>query len=207
MPENTIPVLHPSYHLSVLCAYFAAKAASGYEAVQAVESIKSIGKADQKAEQTVYASGITYNYTSRKTGTQLTLGVVALPTEMVRQISGKQVSTKGGFAFVTSADDGGEFAYGQAYENSDNTQCFEWFPRCKLVTADQTKNTSTAQAEDPSESYVILAMPTADKLISVEYDQRTVTEGMTPLTAEQFFAHVIASKDDPTIDSEEAAGA
>lgn len=204
---NTAPVIqHPDYEVSVGNAYLADittnQGSRTYGQPVGVESIKSIGITKQKAEQTVYASGITYNYSSRKTGSQLAVSALQLPPDFVRKYLGKAVSTNKGFAFDQTSDDLPEFAFGYTTEYSNGDLVFKWYPRCKLIDHNPTSETATDTPNEPDKSYTILAMP-LNKLIEVEYDQSQVAAGKMPLTEAAFFTDVIDKVDHTLVDSEE----
>lgn len=205
------PVIkHPDYEITVGNAYFGSFTESGgtrtYDDVVGLESIKSVGITKQKAEQTVYASGITYNYTSRKTGSQITVNALEVPADLVRKYLGKTVSTKKGFSFDQTTDILPEFAFGYSTEYSNGDKVFKWFPRCKLIDHNPSSETSTESQVEPDKSYTILAMP-YNGLIEVEYDQSQVdTTSDVPLSEETFFTAVIDKVDHDTVDSETAVG-
>ena len=203
------PVIkHPDYEITVGNAYFAGFTESSgtrsYDDVVGLEAIKSVGITKQKAEQTVYASGITYNYTSRKTGSQITVNALEIPADLVRKYLGKTVSSKKGFAFDQTSDVLPEFAFGYSTEYSNGDQVFKWFPRCKLIDHNPSSETATESPVEPDKSYTILAMP-YNKLIEVEYDQSQVdTTTKVPLSEETFFTQVIDKVDHEKVDSETA---
>lgn len=205
------PVIkHPDYEITVGNAYFAGFSESAgtrsYDDVVGLEAIKSVGITKQKAEQTVYASGITYNYTSRKTGSQITVNALEIPADLVRQYLGKTVSTNKGFSFDQTTDILPEFAFGYSTEYSNGDKVFKWFPRCKLIDHNPSSETATESPVEPDKSYTILAMP-YNGLIEVEYDQSQVdTTSDVPLPEETFFTAVIDKVDHATVDSETAAG-
>ena len=203
-----IAILHPEYEITVGNAYFADTATEEagvktFDTPKGVESIKSVGLTRQKAETTVYASGITYAYTSKKTGSQIAVSALALPGDMVRKYLGQAVSTNKGFSFEGTDDKLPEFAFGYSTEYTDGKKVFKWFPRCKLIDFNPTSATATDSTPEPDKSYTILALPYS-KLIEVEYDQHQVDPTKVPLTEDAFFAAVIASKEDAIIDTETA---
>lgn len=204
---NTAPVIqHPDYEISVGNAYFAditvAEGVTTYGQPVGVESIKSVGITKQKAEQTVYASGITYNYSSRKTGSQIVVQALQLPADLVRKYLGKAVSTNKGFSFEQTSDNLPEFAFGYTTEYSNGDKVFKWFPRCKLIDHNPTSETATETPTEPDKSYTILAMP-VNKLIEVEYDQSQVATGKVPFTEAAFFTDVIDKVNHTLVDTEE----
>lgn len=204
-----VTIKHPDYIVSVGNAYFADRtvAENGtvtYGTVEGVDTIKSIGISKQKAEQKIFASGRVYKFQSKKTGTQLSTNVVALPAAMLRKLQGKAVSTNKGFAFEQSIDNPPEFAFGYTREYSSGLKVFVWNPRCQLTSADITVDTSSEQPTDPSYPYVIITMADAAGMIEVEYDQSEVVTGKKPLTEDEFFAVVIDKVTDAKVDSEVA---
>ena len=196
-----ITILTPDYELTVKEAYYA----FGAEAPVGVDTIKSVGLAEQRATGTIYASGKVLKAISRLNSSQLTVGATALPQIFKRRALGRTQSTNGGFAASTSDDIPVEFAFGYASEYSSGLQKFIWYPRCTLVTADTNVETKKDGAEDPNSSYVILAMPYATgNCIEIAYDQSEVVAGKVPLTAAEFFAAVITSLDAAIVDTEAA---
>lgn len=207
----SIDILSPAYRITVGIMYFAdITATTGgvntYATPKGVNSIKNIGVTKQKSEQKVFASGFTYKYSSRKTGSQIQVSALQLPKDIIRKYAGKTVSTNKGFSFEQITDDLPEFATGYTTEYSDGKKVFKWFPRCVLAEYDDTVETSTDTPTEPSVAYQIVALP-YNGLIEVEYDQSQVVSGKTPLSEEQFFAAVISKTDDALVDSEATAGA
>lgn len=195
----SITILTPDYELTVKEAYYA----FGSEAPVGVNTIKSVGLAEQRATGTIYASGKVLKAISRLNSSQLTVGATSLPQTFKRRALGRSVSTNGGFAASTSSDVPVEFAFGYASEYSSGLQRFVWYPRCTLITADTNIETKKDGAEDPNSSYVILAMPYATgNCIEIAYDQSEVDSGKVPLTAAEFFAQVITSLDNALVDTE-----
>lgn len=197
----SIPILTPDYELTVKEAYYA----FGAEAPVGVDTIKSVGLAEQRATGTVYASGKVLKQISRQNASQLTVGATALPATFKRRALGRAGSTNGGFSAATSDDIPVEFAFGYASEYSSGLQRFVWHPRCTLVSADKNVETKKDGAEDPNSSYVIMAVPYATgNGIEIAYDQSEVVAGKVPLTAAEFFAAVITDLDNALVDSEAA---
>lgn len=206
----TVVIKHPAYQISVGNAYFAdvASVANGvntYGTPYGVESIKSVGLTKQKAEQTIHASGITYEYASKKSSTQIALGAVALPAATLRKYLGNTVSTNKGFGFETADDTLPEFAFGYTTEYSNGDKVFKWYPRCKLIAHDPSVETSTDTPTDPNLAHTILAMPYGtDRLIEVSYDQSEVDAAKVPYTEDEFFTQVVSTKTDVFVDAEDA---
>lgn len=196
----TITIKKPAYKITVGNAYFAdvnpdaAAGAYQYKTTEGVESIKEIGVSLEKAESTIYASGITYDVTQQKTGESITVDAVQLPKELIRKYLGevKPSGDRGGVSIATTDDKAPEFAFGYSVEYSDGNQVFRWYPRCKLIAADETAATRDESASDPSDSYEIMAMP-LDELICAKYDQSQTTGGA--VTEAEFFEKVVSKVD------------
>lgn len=193
----------PLYYLTIGGGYFKD---GGLTDVIKVESLKRVGITANKTEQTIYASGKIYDYVSQNTSQDLAVDSVQLPPDLVRKYLGEQVSTNGGFSFATTEDEPIEFSFGYATSYQNGLKEFKWFPRCKLITANETDETKTDNAIDPQRSYTIKAMPTDKGLIRVRYNQSEVAEGKTALTEEQFFADVITEVESTVVDSETTTG-
>lgn len=203
----SITILTPDYDLSVLEAYYAFNGVSPgtFEAPVGVNTIKSVGLAEQRATGTVYASGGILKSISRQNASQLTVGATALPIAFKRRALGRAISANVGFSSNKTGDVPLEFAFGYATEYSSGKQVFHWCPRCTLVTADASVETKTDGAENPNSSYVILAMPFGvGKNIEIVYDQSEVVANKVPLTGAQFFAAVISSLTNAIVDTETA---
>jgi hypothetical protein len=74
-----------------------------------------------------------------------------------------------------------------------------------MTQADYTDETSTDSPHDPARDYVIVALPTDDKVICVTYDQSKVPTGKIPYTAEEFFTQVIDSPTHAKVGAEPTA--
>lgn len=152
--------------------------------------VKKIGLKKNAAENTIYASGITYDYTHQVQGAEIELDTVALDHILLDKASGAEGSD--GLVFDTSKDMGREFAFGYYLEKRDGNYVYYWHPRCQLTTADEEVETSTDDMPDPEQSYTIKALPTAEGVWRVRYYTEDA-EG-TALTPEEFFAFVRYSK-------------
>lgn len=148
--------------------------------------IKTIGLTKSVAAGDIYASGIIYDTTSRTQGAEIALSAVALPDDILNEALGALVD--GGFAYDNVGDVGKEFAFGYYLEESDGGFVYYWHPRCKLTASDESPETSTDSAPDPSRDYTIKVMPTAEGIWRIRYRTKSVTPA--PLTPEQFFGVV-----------------
>lgn len=189
----------PLYYLTIGAGYF--KDENTTDVIK-VETLKRVGITANKTEQTIYGSGKIYDYVSQNTSQDLAVDAIQLPSDLVRRYLGENVSTNGGFSFATTNDEPIEFAFGYATEYKSGHKEFKWYPRCKLITANETDETKTDSAIDPQRSYTIKAMPTDERLIRVRYNQSEVVEGKVALTEEEFFADAITSVGGELIDSE-----
>lgn len=145
--------------------------------------VKSIGITGTVAEGNIYASGIVYDYTRQVQGAEIALEAVALDQALIDKAIGATVD--GGFVYDKSNDINREFAFGYYLEAKDGSYIFYWHPRCILSQNDETVETSTDSAADPSRSFTIQALPTVDGFWRVRYNTAAV---QSPLTPEQFFA-------------------
>ena len=184
----TIAIRKPDYWVSVGNAYFYDDAMT---APEGVNSIKEIGISEDKAEQKLYGSGIVYEVVSQTTSTQITVTAIQLPEEWTNKYLGRTID--GAFNMQTVTDRLKEFSFGYTVEYSDGKKIFKWFPRCQMTLADETIATRTADPVDPQRQYTIVAMPTAEGVVRVSYDQQQVTEGEAALTEDEFFAQVLVN--------------
>jgi phi13 family phage major tail protein len=202
-----ITIEKPAYIVTVRNAYFADRTVSGntvtYGTTKGVSSIKQVGISKQKTEQKIHASGLVYDLSSQKAGANLSVQAVQLPLDLIRKYEGETV--EGGFSFESSDDQSPEFAFGYYSEYSDGNLLMYWYPRCKMTQADYTDETSTDSPHDPARDYVIVALPTDDKVICVTYDQSKVPTGKIPYTAEEFFTQVIDSPTHAKVGAEPTA--
>lgn len=145
--------------------------------------VKSIGITGTVAEGNIYASGIVYDYTRQVQGAEIALDAVALDHFLVDKATG--ATTDGGFVYDSSNDIGKEFAFGYYIEQRNGEYVYYWHPRCLLTANDETVETSTDSAVDPTRSFTIRALPTAEGFWRIRYN----TEGqVSPLTPAQFFS-------------------
>ncbi|HZW98209.1 MAG TPA: major tail protein [Bacillota bacterium] len=199
-----IVVHKPAYRITVGKAYFAdynAVADTFSSDVVAVESIKEIGIALEKSSSTIYASGITYDTTNQKTGEAISIDAVQLPIDLVSKYLGESSTSQSadkGLTYVKVNDKSPDFAFGYSVEYSDGKKLFKWYPRCKLITADETVATRDESAADPSASYEVIAMP-KDKVISFKYDQSLVDPLYVPHDEAKFFSSVVYKATDTTL--------
>lgn len=145
--------------------------------------VKSIGLTGTVAEGNIYASGIVYDYTRQVQGAEIALDAVALEHALVDKATGASVN--GGFVYDSSNDVGQEFAFGYYLEQRDGNYVYYWHPRCQLTQNDETIETSTDSATDPSRSYTIRALPTMEGVWRIRYYTK---DDVSPLTPEEFFA-------------------
>lgn len=203
-----ITIEKPAYIVTVRNAYFADRTVSGntvtYGTTKGVSSIKQVGISKQKTEQKIHASGLVYDLSSQKAGANLSVQAVQLPLDLIRKYEGETV--EGGFSFESSDDQSPEFAFGYYSEYSDGNLLMYWYPRCKMTQADYTDETSTDSPHDPARDYVIVALPTDDKVFRVTYDQSKVPAGKVPYTAEEFFTQVIDSENHAKVGAEATSG-
>ena len=146
--------------------------------------VKSIGLTGNVAEGNIYASGIVYDYTRQVQGADIALDAVALEHALLDKATGASVN--GGFVYDKSNDIGKEFAFGYYLEQRDGSYVYYWHPRCQLAQNDETIETSTDSAADPSRSYTIRALPTMEGVWRIRYYTKDV---LAPLTPEAFFAY------------------
>lgn len=193
--EMSIEILHPAYEMTVGINYFADHntETDTYDTPVGVDSIKSVGVTKQKADLEIWASGMLFEYSTQKTGTQLVVDALQIPSNMVNKYLGKEV--EGGFSYDSVDDRPPEFAYGNVTEYSNGKKVFTWYPRCRLIEHNPTSQTRVGGTlNEPAKSYTILALPRANGLIEVEYDQNNVTTDDV-LTEETFFSSVIKDKE------------
>ena len=165
-------------------------AARMYEAdVYRSPVVKSIGITGTVAEGNIYASGIVYDYTRQVQGAEIALDAVALEQTLIDKAAGAIVD--GGFVYNSSTDVGKEFAFGYYVEykpqagEDHGDYMYYWHPRCLLTQNDETAETSTDSAVDPSRSFTIRALPTTEGIWRICYNTKDV---QSPLTPEAFFA-------------------
>ena len=198
------------YKETVKNAYLAkttlvAPGANTYATPTGVDSIKQVTKAEQRSELTIYASGKVFKKTSKHSATNLGIDALSLPAAFVKWALGHASDTNGGFGFDKSTDIPVEFALGLAYDNSDGSSAFEWYPRCILSNGDETVKDPGANPTDPSKSYAIVALPYGDDdIIRIEYDQMEVSALKNPLTEAQFFAAVLSTEANALVGTETA---
>lgn len=159
-------------------------AARMYEAdVYRSPVVKSIGITGTVVEGNIYASGIVYDYTRQVQGAEIALDAVALEHNLIDKATGAAVS--GGFVYDNTGDISKEFAFGYYLEQRDGNYVYYWHPRCILTQNDETTETSTDSAIDPTRSFTIRALPTIEGVWRIRYYTQDV---QTPLTVAQFFA-------------------
>lgn len=156
--------------------------------------VKSLGLARQQTESKITASGIVYDTLAVTTGAEITLGVVALPADILDPALGSKV--KGAFAYDKTSDVGKEFAFGYYLERSNGSKVYYWHPTCKLVPSDDKYEDKKDGNVDPNVEYKIQVIPTPDGLWRVRYDTEKVAEGTAVLKLEDFFAKPIFDEAD-----------
>jgi hypothetical protein len=106
----------PTYEVSVGAAFFCiidSKTAAGinYKTdVTRLDVIRTLGITPAVAEQEIWASGVLFDYISMTTGATIALTAVALPAELLNELSGAE--QKDGFVFNRVNDLEKEFAFG-----------------------------------------------------------------------------------------------
>ena len=162
-------------------------AARMYEAdVYRSPVVKSIGLTQTVAEGNIYASGIVYDYTRLVQGAEIALDAVALDHKLLNKAIGAKVD--GGFAYNSSLDLSQEFGFGYYLEQRNGKRIYYWHPRCLLTQNDDTVETSTDSAVDPSRSFTIRSLPTSEGVWRVRYyADKSDSSALKP---EEFFASV-----------------
>lgn len=182
-----------------------APGANVYATPTGVDSIKQVQKSEERSDLTIYASGKVFKKVSKHSATKLGIDAICLPHAFVRWALGHSTDTNGGFGYDKSTDTPIEFAVGLAYDNSDGSSAFEWYPRCVLTNGDETVKDPGAAPTDPSNSYSVTALPYGDDdVIRIEYDQMDVSAAKNPLTEDQFFAVVLSTVANALVGTETA---
>lgn len=146
--------------------------------------VKSIGITGTVAEGNVYASGLVYDYTRQVQGAEIALDAVALEHSLIDKATG--ATAVDGFVYDSSSDIGKEFAFGYYLEQRDGNYVYYWHPRCQLTQNDESVETSTDSATEPSRAFTIRALPTSEGVWRIRYYTKDADE---PLTPEEFFAY------------------
>ena len=152
--------------------------------------VKSIGLKKSTNENSIYASGIVYDYSRQVQGGEISLEAVALDHVLLDKATGAE--NVDGFVYDSSGDVTKEFAFGYYMEQRDSGYVYYWHPRCLLTADDESVETSTDNAPDPKQSYTIKALPTSEGVWRTRY--YTKDADGTPLTPEEFFSYVRYSK-------------
>ena len=168
------------------------------DTVTRLDVIRTLGITPAVTEQEIWASGILFDYINQTSGADIALTAVALPANLLNELSG--ADQQSGFVFNRVNDLEKEFAFGYWGENRDGTLVFYWHPVCKLAPGEETKTTRQNDPPDPQKNYSIKVMPfgSGDEggVWRVRYDQAEArAAGQVPLTVEQFFSKVIYRKD------------
>ena len=201
---GTIETIRPTFEVSVGAAFFNIIKSRDdnniiYEdIIRRLDVIRTLGISPTTIEQELWASGVMFDFISSTTGANIALNAIALPVELLNDLSG--AVQKDGFVFNRVNDLEKEFAFGYWGENRDGTLVFYWHPLCKLVPGEDTKNTRNNDPPDPQKNYTIKAMAFGSGeeggIWRVRYDQSEAKKaGKTPLTIDEFFSQVIYRED------------
>jgi len=201
---NEIKNIKPTYEVSVGAAFFSIikertpTSITYQDIVRRLDVIRELGITPTVIEQEIWASGVMFDYITQTTGADLALNAVALPSDLLNELSG--ANQKEGFVFNRVNDLEKEFAFGYWGENRDGTFVFYWHPLCKIAAGEETKATRTNDPPDPQKNYNIKVMPFGSGeqggVWRVRYDQKeAIAAGYTPLTIEEFFSQVIYLED------------
>ncbi len=189
----------PMYLITVKNGYFCVRTNTDNSAptfettVYSVPTILNIGITPGLINKPVASSGIVFDRVVRKTGAEISLGVVQLPRELLNEIEGGVASTAFFVENITS--EGKEFAFGTYFERKDGSYSYVWFPRCKLQPAELSAETSTEDDfPDPEIGYTLSVMPLDNGIWAVWY--HTALASGTPLTPAQFFAAPYTNDDE-----------
>ena len=194
----------PTYEVSVGAGFFCiidsreGERIVYQEAVLRLDVIRSLGITPAVTEQEIWASGILFDYISQTSGADIALNAVALPADLINELSG--ADQQDGFVINRVNDLEKEFAFGYWGENRNGTLVFYWHPVCKLAPGEETKTTRNNDPPDPQKNYNIKVIPfgSGDEggIWRVRYDQQEAkNQGLAPLTINDFFAGVIYRKD------------
>ena len=184
-----IEIRKPEYWITVRNAYFKDEK---MQATEGVSSIKKVGVERSRAESTIYGSGLAYDMTSQTTSAQISLDAIELPNEWVTRFLGRE--TKNGYIIESADDRLVEFSFGYTTEYSNGKRLFKWFPRCKMTEVSDEIETKSDDNVEPVRTFVIVALPNEEGVISVQYDQNSSdVKEESMLKEEDFFSKVIKS--------------
>ena len=194
----------PTYEVSVGAGFFCiinSKTSNSIEyqdTVTRLDVIRTLGITPAVTEQEIWASGILFDFISQTSGANIALTAVALPADLLTELSG--ADKQDGFVFNKVNDLEKEFAFGYWGENRNGTLVFYWHPVCKLALGEDTKTTRNNDPPDPQKNYNIKVIPfgSGDEggVWRVKYDQQEAKAiGKVPLTVDEFFINPIYRKD------------
>lgn len=189
-----IQITKPDYWVTVGNAYFKDDTMTD---TQGVSTIKKVGIQDEESETKIYGSGNLYAVLSQHSSTTISIDAIEIPRDWINRFLGHEM--KNGFSVQSNKDRPVEFSFGYTIRYSNGEAIYRWYPRCQLSSPSDEIESSTDSPTDPSHAYQIIAMPSDDGTIRLEYDGNSEAAKGKKITEEDFFKQVIKSINDPAI--------
>jgi len=154
-----------------------------------LRTVSQIQTTESRSVTPVYASNSIYDEETNTAPPLLAIQHVAFPAEILAEMRGNKVT--GGFIMHSTFDQGAYFAIGIVYPKRDGKADYVWYPKCLLVDANhsaQTSNESGSNAQDRTLNIQTYEFETEDHLYQTEYDSELIGSGVTAITEEAYFA-------------------
>lgn len=167
------------------------------ESVEKTEVVKSVKVTENTGTTDVYASGKIYDTDTRQPSTNIEVEVVAFPADTLAKARGDEV-TKNGLILSGGKSIRPFFAYGKVVKNKDDSERYDWYPKCKLAanTDDAATGEETFSVQTDTVTIVAYQFDAKENIkVSLDSSMKAFPEG---LTEEKFFSKPILTDDDLT---------
>ena len=131
---------------------------------------------------------------TRNTKYNLTYNLAGLSREILDKMQG--IAREKGIAFNdANPKEFPQFAMGFIFPLNDGSKKARWYPRCKLVPAEESYKTLTEEMDIPDQPYVIEALPLLfNKVTEVDFWDGDETNATSKVTVEDFMNKVICDE-------------
>ena len=162
--------------------------------VEKTETVKKVSVSENGDSTPVPASGKTYMTVTSTSSTEISVEVVAFPSETISRMRGDTV-TESGLILSGGNKERPRFAYGKTVIMHGGLRRFDWYPNCQLSANTDDIETSDTSFKEQNDTLTISAMPfndNGDIVVRIKEDFKA-PQG---LTEDIFFSQPILSEDD-----------
>lgn len=162
--------------------------------VEKTEVVKKVDVSENSESTAVRASGKIYVNNSQTSGTEISVEVVAFPSDTTARMRGDTV-TPTGLVLSGANTERPFFGYGKTVQMKGGQNRYDWYPKCQLSANTDNIESADEKFKEQNDTLTIMAMPFDDEgniQVSIKEDMKAI-EG---LTEEKFFSSPIMNEKD-----------